>query len=599
MPKKQNGFGNSKSLSFKGGGRVDKGKAKGAAGTYPSNRRYGSSVHRSVIEQYDLDSDWVKWRKGYEYYNQAAWYRLEDYDPKKQTYSDAQIQSKLYQGTDYEVDVVFDGYKFATKNADSNNHYVMKRTCVSTPDLGTITGVLNDPIKYPDNKARREIWVDGVPGADATLLLFMIGERLTDGETTATLDFILNSDQLPALYIGKSFEEMTTVTVTANIPDLQYEEDVEPIQDFNELVGKIVYIPNFFVEKDINLVDTIEVTDDRDYFTLDVFDYVPQMDIEILDPGAELLPPSLYDISQLPKVLTTTGTYEVRGKYIYNKSIYQRFFGKQYLTGELALSTIGRCAYSVMPFKILGVRVENGLLQIDSVPFTAEFKLMAPLQPEGRATLIFPDYSFTKESIDEYGPNNEYYHNPGKPGSEPWMRIDTDVDPWMDEVFTSGNPIAPATVYTCSCPSYSHAMLSAPQQTDDNDTRKINRQRRYPLPTVLGQTDFDALGKNQAAGKIESWESREQRMGVKMCKHSIAAMFIEKLKVKEPNAYPSFESREKFEDKLKTEIAEVAEEFNQSYKRGGITTLEVVFALAQGLNLDDIELAYVILNSNF
>jgi hypothetical protein len=88
-------------------------------------------------------------------------------------------------------------------------------------------------------------------------------------------------------------------------------------------------------------------------------------------------------------------------------------------------------------------------------------------------------------------------------------------------------------------------------------------------------------------------------MGVKMCKHSIAAMFIDKIKVKEPNAYPTSEAREAFEEKLTKEIKEVGEEFNASYKRGGITTLEVVFALAQGLNLDDVELAYILLNSNF
>ena len=52
-------------------------------------------------------------------------------------------------------------------------------------------------------------------------------------------------------------------------------------------------------------------------------------------------------------------------------------------------------------------------------------------------------------------------------------------------------------------------------------------------------------------------------------------------------------------DNLAAEIAEVADEFNVSYKRGGITALEVIFALAQGLNLDDVELAYVMLNSNF
>ena len=42
-----------------------------------------------------------------------------------------------------------------------------------------------------------------------------------------------------------------------------------------------------------------------------------------------------------------------------------------------------------------------------------------------------------------------------------------------------------------------------------------------------------------------------------MCKHSIAAMFIEKIKVKEPNKYPTIEARENFEAKLNDDIAEV------------------------------------------
>ena len=179
------------------------------------------------------------------------------------------------------------------------------------------------------------------------------------------------------------------------------------------------------------------------------------------------------------------------------------------------------------------------------------------------------------------------------------MLLDTDVDPWMDEVFTTGNSLRPATVYTCSCPNHSHAILRTPQATQDDGTRKVNRQRRYPLPTVLGKSDFESIGTNKAAGLMESWESREHRMGFKMCKHSIAAMFIDKIKVKEPNSYPTVEARENFEDKLIKEIQEVAEEFAYSYKRGGITTLEVIFALAQGLNLDEVETAYVMLNSNF
>ena len=76
-------------------------------------------------------------------------------------------------------------------------------------------------------------------------------------------------------------------------------------------------------------------------------------------------------------------------------------------------------------------------------------------------------------------------------------------------------------------------------------------------------------------------------------------MFIEHFKVKEPNSYPTLDAREDFEAKLEKDIAEVGEEFGASYRRGGLTTLEVVFALAQSLNLDEVETAYVILNSSF
>ena len=39
--------------------------------------------------------------------------------------------------------------------------------------------------------------------------------------------------------------------------------------------------------------------------------------------------------------------------------------------------------------------------------------------------------------------------------------------------------------------------------------------------------------------------------------------------------------------------------FYLSLERGEITTTEIIFALAQGLNLDDVELAYVMFNSKF
>ena len=84
-----------------------------------------------------------------------------------------------------------------------------------------------------------------------------------------------------------------------------------------------------------------------------------------------------------------------------------------------------------------------------------------------------------------------------------------------------------------------------------------------------------------------------------MCKHSVATMFHHKIKVQEPKQYPSFDSRVKFEEKLNKDMDQVAEEFRSQLKRSEITTKEVVYLLAQGLNLDEIETAYVMLNSRY
>ena len=390
MPRKQNGFGNPKSLGFKGAGRVDKGKGVGAPGTYPSSRRYGTSVHRTVIEKYNLDSDWVKWRKGFEYYNRAAWYRLQDLDEFSGVYKDSQIKSILYQGTPYEVEVVFDGYKFATKNADSNNHYVMKRTTVDSPDLGVVTGVYNDPLKYPEYKANKEIRVAGNPGADARLILQMIGERITDGETEATLAYVLNSSEHPALYVGKTFEELTEVKVRIDTSTILLNQE---LTDPQELVGKIVWIKDFFVEKDIDQFPEFEFIDATNYFGVRSVDKASNVELEVLDPSQEVLPPSLYDISTLPSIFTTdAATYTVSGLHIFQKDLYQKYFGKQYLTGDVVAGEVSSASYSILPFTILGVKAGDGFLELTSVPFTSELKMYSP--PDGGNVLIFTDYSF-------------------------------------------------------------------------------------------------------------------------------------------------------------------------------------------------------------
>ena len=452
--------------------------------------------------------------------------------------------------------------------------------------MGTVTSVQNDELRYPTNKANREIWVSGTPGADSRLLTRMIGERITDGETEATMSYVLTDQKIPALYIGKTYEKPTTVRVSVQKKVVRTRPE-----DIQQLVGKLVYLEDFYQEKPASSVD-IKVTDDSYYWVCNVKD-TGTSSIKVLNPDNEILPISLYDISQLEVIGEADSCdYTLEGDYIYDKSIYQRFYGKTYLTGDYVVDNADFATYSVMPFTILGIEETEDTIEIVSVPFTSEFRLTLPTSSSndesipGGATLVFPDHSFIKRGIETIN-------------YDTWVTIDTDVNPWMDEVFTTGESLHPAQTYSCSCPNHSHAILRAPQDTQDDDTRRVNRQRRFPMPTVMGRNDFQSVGLNQAAGITESWETREHRMSFKMCKHSIAAMFIDKIKVIEPSSYPTVDAREKFEEKLSAEIAEVAQEFAYSYKRGGITALEVVFALAQGLNLDEVELAYVLLNSTF
>ena len=114
-------------------------------------------------------------------------------------YVDAIIKSVLFQGTDQEVQVQFDGYKFATKDADTNNHYVMKRSLDEELDysFGTVRQINAD-------ETNDVVTVKINAGPNVEAVLNMIGDRITDGETSATIDYILNKDNLPGLMIGKT-----------------------------------------------------------------------------------------------------------------------------------------------------------------------------------------------------------------------------------------------------------------------------------------------------------------------------------------------------------------------------------------------------------
>ena len=589
MPRKQNGFGNFGNSGFKGiESNVRKGKGTTAFGTYPSNRSFGSTVTRSVIEQWDLDSTWARWRRGMEYYFQAAYLKFEE------------VNSVLFPGTSFEIPVTFDGWRFATKNADSKTHYAIRRTVPQSKQLGLIGEIQNDQREYPEQYKNREVWAKVIASRDIDsdpMLMRSEGERITNGQTGATIQRVLTSARRPAVYAGKTPPEQTSLRVTVPLEEIRNCDfiKVDNKGNLQALVGEAVYMPDFYTERPISLFDVF--SDFPEAFTVQAAEFIGGVRLEILD-NTTALPPSLLDINDLEPIYKTDKAVGVLGaNFVFRKSDYQRFFGQQYLTADVVRSEVETLSYSIMPWTIRSIMIdeESGLLELDAEPFQSSAKLYTPREAE--RWIIMSDNSFTHQETDNDS-NGNYLHALGAPDEPLWQKLNISLNPWMDEIFANGKVLTYADLYTCSCPSYLHAIIRAPETTDE-DGNLINRQTRYPMPTAKGQTLYEGAGFTRASGIAESWATLGYKKSYKVCKHTIASMFINKIRVEEPNTFPSSDTREKFEEKLSADIREVVFEFRAQLERSEITTVEIIFALADALNLDEVELGYVLLTSNF
>ena len=298
MPRKQNGFGNFGNSSFKGiESNISRGKGTTSFGNYPSNRRFGSTVQRTAIEQFDLDSTWARWRRGMEYYYQAAYLNFQE------------ANAVLYQGTDFEVPVTFDGYRFATKNADSRTHYAIHRTIDQNKFLGFITEIQANQTEYPEQYLNREIWTKVIPSRDINsdaILLRYIGERVGDGQTAANISGVLTSNKRPATYLGKSPVEGNSIVVSIPLDEIR---DSQFIKDKNgnlqALVGEVVYMPDFFIDRPISLFDRF--TDSNESWTVDITEFPTNRRLTILNNPISNTP-LLSDVSDLNRNYTTTTT---------------------------------------------------------------------------------------------------------------------------------------------------------------------------------------------------------------------------------------------------------------------------------------------------
>jgi hypothetical protein len=588
MPRKQNGFGNFGNSGFKGiDSNVKRGKGTTAFGSYPSNRKFGSTVNRTVIEQYNLDSTWARWRRGMEYYFQAAYLDFEE------------VNSVLFPGTSFEIPITFDGYRFATKNADSKTHYSIKRSVPQSKQLGVITEIQNDQRAYPEQYKNREIWAKVIASRDIdsdAMLLRSEGERITNGNSSATVQRVLTAERKPAVYSGKTPPDATSIRVTIPLDAIANSEFIRNNNgNLQALVGEAVYMPDFYQERPVSLFDVF--TDFTDYFSVQAAEFIGGVRLEILD-NTTTLPPTLLDIQNLEPIFKTDEAVgSMQSNFIFQKSDYQRFFGQQYLTADVVRDEVQTISYSILPWTIRSILIDEDTNQVslESEPFQASAKLYVPIASE--RWIIMSDNSFTYQTTDN-DDNGNYLHALGKPGDPLWQKINISVDPWLDEIFADQKIITFADVYTCSCPAYLHALIRAPE-TYDEEGNQLNRQTRYPMPTAKGTTTYQGAGLNRASGIAESWATPTYKKGFKVCKHTIASMFINKIRVEEPNTFPSYEARVDFEQKLAADIREVVDEFLAQLERSEITTVEIVFALADALNLDEVELGYVLLTSNF
>jgi len=589
MPRKQNGFGKFGNSGFKGiESNVRKGKGTTSFGTYPSNRTFGSSVNRSVIEQWDLDSTWARWRRGMEYYFQAAYLDFEE------------VNSVLFPGTNFEIPITFDGFRFATKNADSKTHYAIKRSVPQSKQLGIIGEIQNDQREYPEQYKNREVWAKVIASRDLDsdpMLLRSEGERITNGQTAATIQRVLTSNRRPAVYAGKTPPAQTTLRVTIPLEEIQECDFIKKDNNGNlqALVGEAVYMPDFYTERPVSLFDVFE--DFNDAFTVRASEFMGGVRLEILD-NTTTLPPTLLDINDLEPIFKTDKAVGSLGaNFVFRKADYQRFFGQQYLTAEVVRDEVETLSYSILPWTIRSILVDTAtsLVELEAEPFQSSAKLYAPT--EGERWITMSDSSFTHQEPDNDTDGN-YLHALGAPDAPLWQKINISVNPWMDEIFANSKVLSFADLYTCSCPAYLHAIIRAPE-TYDEEGNKLNRQQRYPMPTAKGQTLYEGAGFTRASGIAESWATPTYKKTFKVCKHTIASMFINKIRVEEPNTFPSTDTRAAFEQKLNADIREVVDEFRAQLERSEITTVEIVFALADALNLDEVELGYVLLTSNF
>lgn len=597
MPRKQNGFG--KSTGFKDGfdqNRVDKAKRKVMpSGQYPSNRSFGTTVTRSNYQQWNIESSWQKWRRGYEYARQGIWNEL-----------DLNFKTDMFGGTGDALPMSFTCTRFPGGENDTAIRYVSSRIPDTHNSFATVASVPNNPLASGNKTpmANYELYVQISNSGYNPLIRKFRGVRLTNKEITAgfgynethtaTVKDVLNSNKMPARYKGMSDGKSTIVRYY--IPKTVIDQTsfvINNAGDPRSLIGQIVipYDQSSFLQTSAPS-DTYEFKDYAEHWTVEA-SINSSCTIKIIEDSGQNAETIFAETTEgviLPKRSSTS--FSVSDTWKFLKDPYQKYYPGRYIGASLIEQNVTESSLVIPPLYIANIVESGSNYEIWTIQHESEFNLF---NDAAGGYIVFNTKSFA--STARKNSNS--------------VGVSLDTDPYLDETFVTGDSLYISREYSCNCPSYSNAVVRSPEllyrkYDATKSALKKNRQYYYPLPSSANTRDQQDRSNNLYSGVVSKWKTATQNVGLPLCKHSIAGLFATRnpgedenagVYVEEPSEYPTYEGRQSFEKKLADEFKNKSFIKYEQISRSDLTNVDLSWSLIQLLGMSEQELGEILGNS--
>ena len=628
MPRKQNGFGNPKSFAFKGNGKINVSKIERVAGKYPSIRDFGSIITRTPKEAFNVNSTWMKWRKGYEYFVKQRWVIFDIPD----------IVAEIFPSFRDKLEVKFQAIRFPTSNSDDATYYVTKRIVERhEPLLMQIAKLSNiNGVNYTSEQAAYdEVWDIMEFNPAQNVVLKLIGETITNEPhpdwliakkekyTTSIIKNIYTIDSvnipsswltngllMPAVYYGNSKPKGTQIILRAEelFPYIDGPGTLEAIPEskYFELVGKQISILN--AKSYYNVI-----SDNYQFEEIDNDSFKSSVNFR----GSRAGTPCdfiIYDAKSLEDdagviyrrdvvAFSNMANFGYEGEFIFDKKTYQRWFKIEFnaYLMERLVELVAPLIPTALTIKSIsrvsnptGFPNENVIIECE--PFTSQIIyckrpfIVTNVGGPGFERNCYITATGVKSYTQQFNELEEV-KIPIYDGSIEDGFFDTDIivkekklnintNPVEDETYLIYDYLFLAERFACDCPSYSKSKITAPEALYEDNKIKANRQRRYPLPTA-GSNKAKTLidNTNDLAGIFNTWRTEQDRFKFQCCKHTISAYFSAGFNVIEPNEIPFYKDIETIGRNITQELDDTIS--STSIKRAELSARGFVWSIVQ------------------